>query len=827
MRIYSLLAPCPTESQQDTTDTTTGSIALGPFPATANCYYHQFSLGAEATETGVVEAQVWDKGVVALTGAGRFVDLRIPLLQSFLEMSIYGDATPPQAPQTLPAPSIPGFSRSAGPLIPTAWTFISPDASNSGLLEVLFSPPAASSTSTDGAPEGAGGTVISLDSVSGSSDMRLSRGPFSSILSSPNGKLLSLLTAEKILWVVSADFQRSLSEFNIIECDSYKDALSRSTSSTNDLGGLGGTGIRQIQWCGNNTVALAWDNEVVLVGPFGESLRYFYSSSVHLASELDGVRIIGADKMEFIQKMADSTSAVFRPGSSDPAALLVDAARSYGKGSAKADEELRAIKYDLSSAVDVCIDAACHEWDPVWQRSPLNAALLGKAFLDSRKDPLPFIDINRALRVLNNARSPDIGIPMTYEQYESIGPSALIDRLTNRNHHFLALRIAADLPLGSDRILQHWARAKIARSAPGPAASAAAKVQQDDELCELIVERFRGMGASIAASYSSIASSAYRAGRVRLATKLLDHEARAVDQVPLLLRMGEDKVALQKSVESGDTDLVYHVLLRLKNQLSRGDFFRVVQSPALDLDKATEAGSGTKRPPSQSSSIAYQQLALRLLEVYASEYDRELLKDLYFTDDRRVEAAMLALQEAARAQRSYTTRTHLKPDQTAPEESLTTVSTKLKEASKLFNEDRERNLEHRLVEEEARLLAFQAVLENEDGHLSSWVGQSVNETIRNCLIKSKTSAAMFKKAEKLKNDFKVTEKRWCTLRVDAFVKTRDWDGLWTFADTRRPPVMGFEPIIVKLLQVKADSEALRYVSKVMSIGDKTDRAKFR
>lgn len=41
----------------------------------------------------------------------------------------------------------------------------------------------------------------------------------------------------------------------------------------------------------------------------------------------------------------------------------------------------------------------------------------------------------------------------------------------------------------------------------------------------------------------------------RLILQLLDHEPKASDQVPLLLSMKEDGLALYKAVESGDTDL--------------------------------------------------------------------------------------------------------------------------------------------------------------------------------------------------------------------------------------------------------------------------------
>lgn len=825
VRVYSLLTPCPANAASASAsaagDGPSSNNISGPFPATASTHYIQLSLGADAAETGVVEGKVWDRGVVALTGAGRFVDLRIPTSTPRDDDGLWENNYATRlGPSILPAPTAAiGGETTAGPLIPTAWTFIPPVDDFPDLVQVLLSPPApifdakpVIKTDRDSpAPIAAGGTVVSIDTIKGPTDMRLNRGPFSSILASPNGKLLSLLTADKTLWVVSSDFQRSLSEFSVVDCDAYREALAR--SPTPDLGGLGNTGIRQIQWCGNNTVALAWENEVVMVGPFGESLRYYYSSPVHLISEIDGVRIIGSQKMELIQKVAESTSTVFRPGSSEPAALLYDASENFAHRSAKADEGLRAIRNELPAAVDVCIDAAAQEWDPVWQKRLLRAADLGKSFLDSRYDPSNFVETSKKLRVLNNLRAYDVGVPVSVEQYDHVGARAMITRLVNRNHHLLALRISAALHLQPGNILRHWARAKIGLASVGAAAALppAAKAKQDDALCNEIVDKFISLGPSVAVSYSSIAMSAFRAGRVRLATLLLDHEPRAVDQIPLLLKMGEDKVALQKSVESGDTDLVYHVLLKLQKQLSRGDFFRVVQSPAIELSQQARCGRPT--------TTAYQQLALRLLELYAYQFDRELLKDLYFTDDRRVELASLALQDARAAQSAYIAR--------SDDADLSTTSLKLKEASKLFNEDRERSLESKLVDEQARLLAFQTVLEKEDGRRSTWTGLSLNDTIRECLVKSKNSTHMAKKAEKLKTDFKVNDKRWTLLKVDAFLKTRDWDALWNFANTKRPPPGGFEPIIVRLLQVKADNEALRYVPKIMAVGEKADRARFK
>ena len=37
--------------------------------------------------------------------------------------------------------------------------------------------------------------------------------------------------------------------------------------------------------------------------------------------------------------------------------------------------------------------------------------------------------------------------------------------------------------------------------------------------------------------------------------QLLDYEPRSADQVPLLMKMKYDELALEKAIESGDTDL--------------------------------------------------------------------------------------------------------------------------------------------------------------------------------------------------------------------------------------------------------------------------------
>lgn len=60
-----------------------------------------------------------------------------------------------------------------------------------------------------------------------------------------------------------------------------------------------------------------------------------------------------------------------------------------------------------------------------------------------------------------------------------------------------------------------------------------------------------------------------------------------------------------------------------------------------------------------------------------------------------------------------------------------------------------------LTDEHVRLLGFQAALEKEEAGRASFVGLSLNETIRQCLVKGNV-----KRAEKLRADWKVPEKRF-------------------------------------------------------------------
>lgn len=410
-------------------------------------------------------------------------------------------------------------------------------------------------------------------------------------------------------------------------------------------------------------------------------------------AEHDGARLITNDFCEFLERVPDDTLQAFGAASeSSPASILLDAVRQLELQSPKADDYIQLIRPNLTEAVDTCVNAAGREFNPQWQKRLLKAASFGKSVLDIYNSD-EFVDMCETLRVLNAVRGYEIGMPLSFEQYQRLTPERLIQRLIQRHEYLLALKIAGYLKLPTDRIYVSWASTKVRVGA-----------QDDDTICRLVVERLSGKPGI---SFEEIARAAYHEGRSRLATELLNHEPRGGRQVPLLLDMEEDELALDKAIESGDTDLILFVLTKLKKKLPLASFFRVINV----------------RPT-----------ATALVESAAQrEGDNTLLKDLYYQDDRRVDGANVFIRESLR-----------QPD-------ARTASDKLALAAKLLSESKEHAAEVHVLKETTQLLRAQEALDRD--LTDSFLGLSVNETIFKLI-----RLGYYGKAKKIQSDFKVPEK---------------------------------------------------------------------
>ena len=307
--------------------------------------------------------------------------------------------------------------------------------------------------------------------------------------------------------------------------------------------------------------------------------------------------------------MPPANQEIFRIGSMAPGAILVEAAREFQKRGHRAEEYIRLVKDQLETAVLQCIQAACNEWQPTLQKTLLRAAQLGKSFLLDSVDPDMLANACRTLRILNAVRNYLIGLPLTFGQYEQLGPSGLLDRLILRRQYGLAVQICRYLNLseadGVPRILADWACYRISRRGG----------QMDAE--QLAAEISAKLGTGSKVSYSSIALKAIECKQEKLAIRLLDFEHKACEQIPLLLKLGQEPQALTKAVESGDPNLIYRVLVVLKDTYPSDKFYMTVrQYPAVNalyarLCRTIQLGSLEQIYEQEDNFAAQAALSLR------------------------------------------------------------------------------------------------------------------------------------------------------------------------------------------------------------------------
>ena len=261
----------------------------------------------------------------------------------------------------------------------------------------------------------------------------------------------------------------------------------------------------------------------------------------------------------------------------------------------------------LYIAIDQCIEAAGHEFDTSTQRSLLRAARFGMDFVDC--PPEMFADMCQTLRVLFHVREYHVALPLTYKQYKLLSLQVVIDRLIARNVFWLAYEICKYLRLdgrkATNRVLVHWAKQLVKTD------------NSDDSVARTIISKLSDVDG---VSYAEIARAASMEGKPDLAIRLLENEPKASEQVPILMAMNEDALALEKAVSSGDTGLAQFVLLDLYQKFpGKGEFLSFINT----------------RPAARD-----------LFLQYCRENDPELLKDFYFSHDVLNETANLMIVDA-------------------------------------------------------------------------------------------------------------------------------------------------------------------------------------
>uniref|UniRef100_A0A8C8SA41 Vacuolar protein sorting-associated protein 16 homolog n=1 Tax=Pelusios castaneus TaxID=367368 RepID=A0A8C8SA41_9SAUR len=665
-------------------------------------FKRHFSMGNEVLQNHVLEAKVFHTefgtGVAILTGAHRF-----SLTTNIDELKLRR------------MPEVPGLQK-----LPSCWAVLSRDRVTIILLAM-------------------GQDLYLLDNTSCSvvtpPGMSPHAGACVQMAVSFNYRYLALFTDTGSIWMGMSSLKEKLCEFS---CDFRSPP-------------------RQMVWCTRprskqRAVVVAWDRRLLVAGNSKECIQFVLDEDSYLVPELDGVRVFSRSTHEFLHEIPEASEEIFKIASMAPGALLLEAQKEYEKESQKADEYLREIKDQklLSEAVRQCIEAAGFEHEPETQKSLLRAASFGKCFLD-KFPPESFVRTCRDLRVLNAIRDYQIGIPLTFAQYKQLTIEVLLDRLVLRRLYPLAIKICEYLRLsefqGVSRVLAHWACYKVQQ-----------KDKSDEEVAHAINQK---LGDTPGISYSEIAARAYECGRTELAIKLLEYEPRSGEQVPLLLKMKKSQLALNKAIESGDTDLVYTVVLHLKNELNRGAFFMTLQK---------------------------QPVALSLYRQFCKHQELETLKDLYNQDDDHQELGNFHVHS------SYSSEKRI-------EGRVAALQNAMDEYYKAKNE-----FAAKATEDQIKLLRAQRRLQ--DDLDKPYLDYSLHDTVYGLILDGK-----HKQAEQLYRDFRIPDRRFWWLKISALAEREDWEELEKFSKSKKSPI-GYLPFVEVCMKHHNRHEAKKYAARV-------------
>lgn len=543
-----------------------------------------------------------------------------------------------------------------------------------------------------------------------------------------NNRHIAMCSNTGIVWMGTSDLKTKYCEFN-----------------------TGRTEIpKQIEWCVDadnpmkaEAVVIKYPSILLIVGINGDSNIYTYDSAIFLVPEMDGVRVLTTVCHEFIQKVPKCVANIFGISISEPSSFLFESHRKFCERSHQSDEYLCLILDKIEVAVSECIDAAGFEFDTETQKSLIRAAHFGKGFIKGH-NPDEYIRICQIVRVLNAVRTDDVGIPLTINQFLHLTPTVVLDRLVFRKHYGLAIEIAKHLNLSESRILEHWAYHKIMYE------------KNDNEIIQKIADKFRDPTA-LGISFCTIAKKAEEVGKTKLAIQLLELEPNQSLQVPLLLKLNENKKALLAATQSGNTDLIYMVLMQLKETTPLSKFQMIIREFPL---------------------------AQNLYKKYCQLNNLTALKDIYLQEDDFLSQAEMSLDEAMDSL--------IKLDS-----SLIEITNNYKKAHK--------DLESELCDDHRKLMKQQKQLEEK--YSRAFYGMSLHDTIKELLILGDV-----KQAEKIRGDHKMTDKHFWYLRIENLGTSFQWDELEKFSKSKKSPV-GYEPFVEVCLKARNLHEAKKYIVK--------------
>lgn len=624
--------------------------------------------------------------------------------------------------------------------------------------------------------------LISIDLLENTfnfADEGLTDGPFSLIAASPNGSIIALHNGPKSkIFVITKNFDRILLEYD--------------TSNESSAPYM-------MEWAGNDAIILSLRDEIKLIGPGQKSISFFYDIIEHddfdigailnenadndlmftiplIKSERDGLKIITGNKVEFLSRVPECCIKLHLVGSSHPSLILLDCVDKLSLQPSKAYTNISFLNAEdsLTAAMNGCLEAALEEFSPTWQKKILKAISFGKIYETKYFDSDKYLCVLDKVKVLNQIRSPEIGLFLTNEEIEYIGWKTIIDMLVTRSQYLLALKVIDLLKLHDSRSLVyiHWCCSKIKKELNMP----------DIDLFKVISKKLmssqdhtRSYLKKNLISVSSIASVAYEEGRLDLCKLLINLEPTVLGKVKQLLKIGEVELAMIKCFQSSDDDLCRLILIYLKETLSPAQFLQVLDQNEQKV-LVTDVSMKELTQDKQTSSLFKENLFINgdlignFWENSIAKFDEKALDSYLKNQNKTTQRNLLQLKKFFNEAATGTEAEPYEKIYQSHRSKLQTLLGSHKFRHTLKLEMEVLDLKHKLS----------------DTYQQSFFEE---KSLIDILIKL-IRMHQIKPASKIVKDFKISPEKFWNLALETYCKLGDFESLHKFITTSNPNSTG-------------------------------------
>lgn len=511
---------------------------------------------------------------------------------------------------------------------------------------------------------------------------------------------------------------------------------------------------KYMKWLPNNLIGLIFNDEVKIYSKDGSYITFWYPDYIiSVDSEIDGLKVITTTNINLITQVMPSTVGIFKIGSTEPGAMLLDSWKLVSENPAKAIERLS--HFNLRQAVDDCIDATRDEFDPNIQKILLNAVVFGKNSLPYKSyDSTKFVKTCKLMKLLNTFKF--VNIFLSEKEYEFYGLQQIIKILFLMNQYAVIIKIIK--MTGESKLYPilffNWCAIKIKLSSD----------LEDDELLNIIQRQLEELPKGIQAPMSKVAQVALSEGRYTLCRNLSLLESNPVAKIMALYSLDDDSIAIKEALNTDNPELIISLLLILRDKLS----------------------------PAQLAKLLILDASDNQLYCYYNRHNLNFLIDFYAQTDKYLDLSYCIIEQG---------------------EKQGDINAILPQVKELLNKFTHKNsleaYDGFSLSRKIQLNKFQELLTNILG--SDFTQFTLDKTLYK-LIEIKQD----KYVKELLKTFRITERKYYHIKCKALVETERFDELLQFATNKKSPI-GYEIFYRRLMDKGHKEEALKYIDMIPNL----------